>query len=559
MFASDRILTLDIGASKIVLAEFSLKNARMPELLRYGIGDLGMELDSDTDVTAYVVSTVRDLMREHGIKPAPLVMTLSGQAVFPRYVKLPPVSKDKIEQMIQYEAEQNVPFPINEVVWDYQLVGDAADGEQHVMLVAVKTENVREMTDCVLASGLEPEIVDAAPMALYNTVRFNYPDLTGCTMILDIGARSTNLVFIEEDRIFSRSIPVAGNTITQELAKSFQLSFREAEALKREHAFVALGGVYSAGENEIDERVSKTVRNVVTRLHAEVNRSINFYRSQQNGSPPDRVLLTGGSSVIPHMDTFFREKLKVDVDYLNPFINVAVSERIDTEESATSLFLLGEVVGLALRRAMTCPVEINLMPPELVQQKLFRKRIPYFGLSMLGVAGALVCWALHARQVAGIYRIQQDGVESRVAELQGIKGRLVKVTGEQKIVQGRAEQLRKLAQARGAWSRVLHELLQTKLDGMWMTRIEPVIHTADGTVTHLKIVGYGFEDKLEAAVKADGSRRTAVELMVKRITASELFADETKILLERQDPVRKMRYFEVLVKLSTPVGAPREA
>ena len=558
MLSSDRILALDIGASKIVLAEFSLKNTSMPELLRYGIGDLGMELDSDTDVTAYVVSTVRDLMREQGIKPAPLLMTLSGQAVFPRYVKLPPVGKDKIEQMIQYEAEQNVPFPINEVVWDYQLVGDASDGEQHVMLVAVKTENVREMTDCVLASGLEPEIVDAAPMALYNTVRFNYPDLDGCTMILDVGARSTNLVFIEQDRIFTRSIPVAGNTITSELAKSFQLSFKEAEELKREHAFVALGGVYSAGENEVAERVSKTVRNIVTRLHAEVNRSINFYRSQQDGNPPDRVLLTGGSSVIAHMDTFFREKLKVDVDYLNPFINVAVSERIDTEESASSLFLLGEVVGLALRRAMSCPVEINLMPPDLVQQKLFRKRLPFFGLSLLGVAAALVSWALHSRQLAGIYGDQQTHVEKRVAALLQQDKLLDKVTDEQQTVQGRADQLRKLAESRGAWSRVNHELLETKLPGTWMTRIDPVVDPVKGTVARIKLTGYGFEDALKSsAAVADG--KTPTELMVQRFVASEMFAEGTYIVVERLEPERKMRYFEVMILLAEPIGAPREA
>ena len=124
MARTNRIIALDIGASKVVLAEFAVSKEGAPELVNYGIGQLGIQLDSETDPSAYVVSTIRDLMREHNIKPAPLLMTISGQMVFPRYVKLPPVTRDKLMQMINYEAEQNVPFPIEEVVWDYQLIGD---------------------------------------------------------------------------------------------------------------------------------------------------------------------------------------------------------------------------------------------------------------------------------------------------------------------------------------------------------------------------------------------------------------------------------------------------
>ncbi|NIY14600.1 MAG: hypothetical protein GWM98_06765, partial [Nitrospinaceae bacterium] len=101
---------------------------------------------------------------------------------------------------------------------------------------------------------------------------------------------------MEENRVFSRSVPVSGNTITSEIAKMFNIPFADAEALKLEHAEVGLGGVYEGPEEETAAQIAKIVRNVVTRLHAEVNRSINFYRSQQGGSPPSQVLLTGGSS-----------------------------------------------------------------------------------------------------------------------------------------------------------------------------------------------------------------------------------------------------------------------
>ena len=116
---------------------------------------------------------------------------------------------------------------------------------------------------------------------------------------------------------------MAGNTITQQIMREFKVSFDDAEQLKLAHAFVAFSGAHEEVKSETIQKVSKSVRSVMTRMHAEINRSINFYRSQQGGKPPALVLLTGGTSVIPFTDTFLREKLSVEVDYFNPFLNVA--------------------------------------------------------------------------------------------------------------------------------------------------------------------------------------------------------------------------------------------
>ena len=535
MFTSDRILALNIGASRLALAEFRVKNGQAPELVQYGMAEMGIEPESETDPSAYIVSTLRDIMRDRGIRPAPLLMTLSGQAVFPRFVKLPPVARDKILSMIQYEAEQNVPFPIGEVVWDYQMIGNADAGEQNVMIVAVKTENVVALTDCVVAAGLEPEVVDVASLALYNCVWFNYPDLEGCTMVLDIGARSTNLVFIEEGRIFSRSIPVAGNTITQEIAKSLQVDFRAAERMKREHGFVALGGVYAGSEDETADRVSKVVRNVVTRLHAEVNRSINFYRSQQGGSVPARVLLTGGSSIIPHMDTFFREKLKVEVDYLNPFINVTVGGRASAEKVSEEFFGLGEVVGLALRRTRTCPVEINLMPPNLVQKKLFRKRIPVFGAAAAALLLALFAWASHNTTQAARFQRQREAVEARLARMEDRRAALKRETAALERIEAELQVYRTLIGQRTELARRLVALRDSVPEGMWLTGVESLRNDA-GAVTRLRVAGRGFKDRLKAMETAGGNQATAVELFRDRLKAQPAFSDQIEIRSEGDDP-----------------------
>jgi type IV pilus assembly protein PilM len=538
------MLALDIGASKLVIAEFMVGKDGVPELVNYGIGKLGLDASAETDSSAYIVSTVREIIRENGLRPAPLLMTVSGQTVFPRYVKLPPVARDKIMQIIRYEAEQNVPFPIEDVVWDYQLLGDETQDEVNVMLVAVKTDNVSMLTDCVVAAGLEPQVVDVAPMALYNLVRYNYPDLQGCTMVLDIGARSSNLIFLEEERVFSRSIPVAGNAITHELMKEFDESFEEAEKLKTEHAFVAFGGVYAGPDNEVADRVSKIVRNVITRLHAEVNRSINFYRSQQGGSPPSLVLLTGGSSMIPHTDTFFREKLKVEVDYLNPFVSIPVSNEIDTDRIENDLQMLGEVTGLAIRRSLACPVEINLMPPDLVAKKVFRKRQPYFALASVGLVLVMLSWWVYFRKMSTVWDARVQKLEIRRDVLKETDADLKKAIVREKETAEKLGEIVKVASKKSHWLEWIEGIHGCLLEGMWLRSLKPV--EEDG-VFFIEITGRGFEDNLE---KFDTDNATAIEVFQNRLRSCSHFSADTRIKSER-DAGRKafLRNFTILVAI----------
>lgn len=548
IFESDRVLTIDIGASKVILAEFLVSKDGNLELLSYGIGEIGSAHDSESDRLAYIASAVSDIMREQDIKPAPMMMTVSGQSVFPRFIKLPPVSSDKINQIVQYEAEQNVPFPLDEVVWDYQLLGDD-DGEMNVMLVAIKTENVRRLTDCLQAIDLEPTIVDVAPMALYNSVRYNYPDLTESTMILDMGAKASNLIFIEENRIFNRSIPVAGNAITQDLMKEFDVSFKEAEALKKEHAFVAFGGVYAGPDNEVAERVSKIVRSVLTRLHAEVNRSINFYRSQQGGSRPTTVLLTGGTSVIPHVDTFLREKLNAQVLRLNPFINVPVSGSIDADRINADVHCLAEVVGLALRRALTCPVELNLMPPEIVARRIMRKRLPFFAVSAVGLVLIMLCWWIYFYKMGGMLSARVETVQTEDSRFSGIKNNLSQVLNKKDKALSRLGDLSNVVNSRTDWIEIFSEIHSCMDEGMWLTELVPV--TKKGKTTHIEITMRGFADKL-----VDDASGTATEHFRDNLRNSEYFTDKTDII--REWVVEKddyLRTFAISAALTSPIDS----
>ena len=386
-------------------------------------------------------------------------------------------------------------------------------------------------------------------------------------MVLDIGAKATNLVFVEGNRLFTRSIPVAGNAITQEIAKGLDIDFADAEEYKCNAGFVALGGTYAVTDDEKADRVSKMVRNVVTRLHAEVNRSVNFYRSQQGGGIPAKVLLTGGTSMLPYLDTFFREKMQVEVEFFNPFINVAVADKIAmaSEAEKRHLLQLGGVVGLALRKTARCPVEINLLPHELEARKDFFRRLPYFILSIVGVVLAMVCWYLYAQQMEQTYNEQKKTVEEKLKGIADHDKVIKDVIAKQKGYENRINTLRVMAQNRYRYAEALDFIGNEVMPGMWLMKIVPdksdkSTPDSDG-FDILRLEGIAYEDSLRANYRVDhgahGLDRFYSNLVdEERRPRSPFFRPERGAGVIKTTPLPNavLRDFVIELRLRTPLG-----
>ena len=255
-----RYLTLDIGASAVKLAEFEGGKGGLT-LVNYGIAALAAPLDAG-NAGALLSPALLDIVREKGIKPGPVAISISGQMVFPRFASIAAAGgAEKFDQMIRFEIEQNIPFPIDEMICDRQVLGDNENGEKNVMIVAAKTDQVEDIAAAVRGAGFTPELVDVAPIAITNVLRYAGAAEDGCCVLLDIGSKTTSLVIADGDKLYNRSIPVAGNTITKEIASALGCTAEEAEAYKREAAYVALGGVVE-DEDETRDRVSKVCRAV---------------------------------------------------------------------------------------------------------------------------------------------------------------------------------------------------------------------------------------------------------------------------------------------------------
>lgn len=414
-----KLLTLNIGASTVVLAEYDI-GGRAPTLLKYGKSQLAAALDSG-NASTILAPALHEIMRANGIRPGKVALSISGQMAFLRNAAIPMAGgKDRFETLIRYEIEQNIPFPIDEMVCDSQVLGDMPNGDKSVIVVATKVDQIEKIVEAVKSAGFEPEIIDVAPISIINLLRASPAYDGGCAILLDIGAKTTSLSIVEGEKIYNRAIPVAGNTITKEIAQTLGCSQEDAENYKCQNAYVSMGGV-TEDEDETLGHVSKICRSVMTRLHAEITRSVNFYRSQQGGATPTRLYLTGGCALLPQIADFFQDSLQIEVAFLNPFDVAGVGSSCDTSNIENDSVFLAATTGLALHAGGSAPISINLLPPSITEARREAARIPFVTIGAVALAAAGALWYFVQSDELSQLDAKKSEYEPRLRVLEGNK------------------------------------------------------------------------------------------------------------------------------------------
>ncbi|GAA5125853.1 hypothetical protein GCM10023212_28380 [Luteolibacter yonseiensis] len=398
---------------------------------------------------------------------------ISGQSVFTRFVKLPPLQDDNIEQLVTFEAQQHVPFPLAEVVWDYELI-EGAD-EKEVVIVAIKADALDEINTSVNDSGLGTSEVDVAPMALYNAFRATYGNPDEPILLIDIGAKTSNLLYIEGRRFFTRSIAIGGGAVTAAIAKEYGISFMDAEHQKIANGLVALGGGHTEQLDETVAALAMVIRNALTRLPAEIARTTNYYRSQHGGSAPRRILLAGGGANLPYTLEFFQEKLNLPVEYFNPVRNVTVGKGVDAAVIQREGHLMGELVGLGLRSVGKAAISIDLVPQVVEQARAADKRKPFLIGAAVILLGGFAAWAAFQNLAA-------SKAAEEATRMSDSRDNLAPIKNDIAALLKREDSLRKIATAytdaerdHAFWLDLLAEVRGAfASDAVWVTDIEPL-------------------------------------------------------------------------------------
>lgn len=345
---SKELVGLDIGDSSIKVVELKeLGRGRGWEVTALAKEPLPQEAIVDGTImdAGLVVDTLRRIWTNHRIKRTQVATALSGQAVIIRRINLPTMSETELAEQIRWEAEQYIPFNIQEVSLDYHVLKGsslAGDGNMDVILVAARKEKIEDYTSVITQAGLEPTIVDVGTFAALNCFEANYgEEMPASAALIDIGASVTSIAVLQNGvSVFWRDISIGGNQYTETLQRELNLSRDQAEAAKRGESVDGVSG----------EQVAQIVSSVNEELCHEIQRTIDFVKAFAGSEHPlEAIYMTGGGSRLPGLQGALSDQFRARVEMLDPFRKVKVPGKI-TQQSDEVGPDAAVAVGLALRK-----------------------------------------------------------------------------------------------------------------------------------------------------------------------------------------------------------------
>ena len=343
---SKNLVGLDVGSSAVKLVELKEAKDGKFQLIRAGLEPLSPEAIVDGAImdSSLVVETIARLLASTGVKNQNMAVAVSGHSVIVKKIQLPTMPEEELAESIRWEAEQYVPFDINDVYLDYVVVDPGALGDSMgVLLVAAKKEKVDDFKNVVTQAGRIPALVDYDAFALQNCYEVNYGiDTTRVIALVNIGASVMNVnILAQGQTVFWRDITFGGNQFTEALQKAFSLNFEQAESLKR--------GEPVAGQTR--SSIEPVLRGVSEDAAAELQKTLDFFQATSGADKVDSIVIAGGGAKVSRLDDVLRDKFGLSVEILNPFRAIPAADRAaDPAWLAEVSPALAIAVGLGLRK-----------------------------------------------------------------------------------------------------------------------------------------------------------------------------------------------------------------
>jgi type IV pilus assembly protein PilM len=346
--AAKNVVGLDIGSSSIKVAHVK-QTKKGTELRAFDSIMLPPDTIRDGQVmhAPQLSERIKELFSLNKIRHKKVAVALSGHSVIIKKISLPEMTVEELEDSIQWEAEQYIPFDINDVNVDAQIINaNTGFGQMDVLLVAAKKAVISEFLEVVRDAGVDPLIVDVDAFALYNTFELNFDVLDDdTTALINVGAATINInVVADGNSAFTRDITIGGNQLTEEISKQFAVPWEEAEHMKTSsETTLSMSGVLREVQR-ISERVSDN-------FVSEIQRSLDFFAATSMNAEISAVYLTGGAALQSGLIDGLERRLGCEVRALNPFGGLVVDPKRFDLSLLQRMAPIGAVaVGLAMRK-----------------------------------------------------------------------------------------------------------------------------------------------------------------------------------------------------------------
>ncbi|MEX0741180.1 MAG: type IV pilus assembly protein PilM, partial [Phycisphaeraceae bacterium] len=421
---------------------------------------------TDFEIIPYKkVLTTPDIDREEAIRvalnqftakksldKATVVVSVPGHSAFARFAKLPPVEPKKVPDIVKFEAVQQIPFPIDQVEWDYQTFQDPDSPDVEVGIFAITRERAMNWLANFRAVGIPVHGVSLAPVASYNALAHDQemgPDSPG-TLIMDIGTSATDLIIVEGSRLWLRTIPIGGHHFTEALVRSFKLSYSKAEKIKRE-----------AATSKYARQIFQAMRPVFVDLVGEVQKSLGFYQSANRDAEITRVIGLGSTFRLPGIQKFLKQQLQVDVERLQKFEQIEASSKVASQfnDNACSL---APAYGLALQGLEVERVSCNLLPLAIAKRQIWQRKQPWMvAATLMFAASAGIAYSSNI-----VDKGKFEANEPLRREIQNVISRAESAQRDLRAIEGgpdprlKIENIRNTQEYRKIWPMILRDVQQ---------------------------------------------------------------------------------------------------
>lgn len=443
---------IEVGANAIKAIRLGRSGSRV-DVLDYDILPFKTILTTpDLNIDEAIQVNLDAFLAKHEVSKSSVVVSVPGHTAFARFAKLPPVEPKKIPDIVRFEAVQQIPFPIEQVEWDYQVFQQEDSPDVEVGIFAITKERVVTFLNNYRRVGLQVDALALSPIAVYNAFAYEQSEEGGSTdgtILMDIGTQSTDVIIVDNGGIWLRTLPIGGNNFTEALVKAFKLSFPKAEKLKRE-----------ARTSKYARQIFQAMRPVFADLVQEVQRSLGYYQSLNRDAELKQLVGFGSTFRLPGLQKFLKQQLQLDVVRLDSFKRVHVEGKQEADFVEHTINF-ATAYGLALQGLGLEAVSANILPNAILKARMWKSKQPWIGAA----AAAVV---LAAGLAGGRYFIDSMAYDSAVEQHSAQVDRVIqKARGLQSEMnelstnsdpRKRIENLRRVLDYRDLWPKILEDV-----------------------------------------------------------------------------------------------------